>query len=182
MTLRWRTGCKPARIGVFQRTVVNVAVPIKRLAVERRRNRGISRDHSPHRRVIDPAIQVHQREVVQLLLVGITPVGVVLERCDRILAQVIVPVRGIPSQPKRIKTHGLNHAALVIGDRIHTAQVIVVQVIRTGGAILVNRMYCDDLAIRHDVVPVFRRAAAGGDHLEHPADVGRRRGGTVERG
>lgn len=91
MTLRWRTGCKPARIGIFQWAVIDVAVPIERLTVEWIRNRRIGRDHPPHRRVIHPAVHVHEAQIVQLLLVGVAPVGVVLERGYRVLAQLVVP-------------------------------------------------------------------------------------------
>ena len=91
MTLRWRTGCKPARIGIFQWAVIDVAIAIKRLAIERRGHRRIGRDHPPHRRVIDPAVHIHQRKVVQFFLIGVAPVGVVLERGYRVLAQLVVP-------------------------------------------------------------------------------------------
>ena len=70
-------------IGIVQRAVIHIGIPIEPLD-------GISADEPADRRIVNSPVQVHQRKVVQLLLVRIAAVGVVLERGNRVLAQVIV--------------------------------------------------------------------------------------------
>lgn len=126
---------------------------------------------SPDQRVIHLPVRVNEAHVVQLLLERVPPVGIVLERGDLGGGQVVIPVGGIAPQAERIEAHLLGDIALVIGNLVHAAQVIIVQVTGSRIAALVNRVHRDDLPVGDDVVPVV---GGGGrrHHLEQPADVG----------
>ena len=173
---------KPAGVSRCERVVIDIRIPIGRLAVHRVGNRRIRRYHPADAGVINPPVHVHKTDAVQLLLIREPAIRDALQAIgDRATddiggVQTIGPIRGTASQPESIEAHHLGHGSRVIRDGIGTAEMIGVDIARSPMAIRCKqRVYRHHATCRHDAVAELGVAGVR-HHLEQTAHVG---GGAV---
>ncbi len=121
--------CMPAGIGGRQRSVVDIAVPIERLAVERVGHDGVRRHESAERRIVESRVGVDLADGVHHLVAGVAAGG---GGCDG--AGGVVGAVAVAAAAPGVVAEAFGDGAGAVGHHRDRAQVIEHEVHPGGSA------------------------------------------------
>ena len=108
-------------VGEGERVVDDVAVAVPRLPVQRVGHERVGAHHAADQRVVDPAVQMHEADIGQLLLAGEAARG--LASAVEVAGRVVGAVGEAPLAPG-VVAQAFGDGAALVGDDCDRAEII----------------------------------------------------------